>query len=127
MWNVLAITSYFNCDMFSIEMRNYWNRYYYTEPKLLVKVNSINEGEHKAMVTMLDIDDYGSIVPLDELELNLPLNDNSVIHILKNSAYAAIFTEGDFINKDATIILANGITMDELNEEKNKTIERKGN
>lgn len=113
--------------MFSIEMRNYWNRYYYTEPKLLVKVNSINEGEHKAMVTMLDIDDYGSIVPLDELELNLPLNDNSVIHILKNSAYAAIFTEGDFINKDATIILANGITMDELNEEKNKTIERKGN
>ena len=113
--------------MIPIEMRNYWNRHYYTVPKLLVKVNSINEGEHKAMVTMLDIDDYGSIVPLDELELNLPLNDNSVIHILKNSAYAAIFTEGDFINKDATIILANGITIDELNEEKNKTIERKRN
>ena len=35
--------------------------------------------------------------------------------------------KGDFINKDATIILANGITMDELNEEKNKTIERKRN
>ena len=94
---------------------------------MLVKVNSIKEGEHKAMVTMLDIDDYGSIVPLENLELNLPLNDNSVIHILKNSSYAAIFTEGDFINKDATIILANGITMDELNEEKNKTIERKRN
>ncbi len=92
-----------------------------------MKVNSINEGEHKAMVTMLDIDDYGTIVPLDNLELNLPLNDNSVIHILKNSVYAAIFTEGDFINKDATIILANGITIDELNEEKNKTIERKRN
>ncbi len=74
---------------------------------------------------MFDIDGYGSIVPLDELELNLPLNDNSVIHILKNSAYAAIFTEGNYINKDATIILANGITVDELNEEKNKTIERK--
>jgi hypothetical protein len=44
---------------------------------------------------------------------------------LKNSAYAAIFTEGNYINKDATIILANGITVDELNEEKNKTIERK--
>jgi hypothetical protein len=92
---------------------------------LLVKINSVDEGEHKAMVTMLDIDDYGSIVPLNELELNLPLNDSSVIHILKNSAYAAIFTEGDFIDKDATIILANGITVDELNDEKNKTIERK--
>ena len=77
------------------------------------------------MVTMLDIDDYGSIVPLDELELNLPLIDNSVIHLLKNSAYAAIFTEGDYINKDATIIRAYGITVDELKEEKNKTIERK--
>ena len=94
---------------------------------MLVKINSVDEVKHKAMVTMLDIDDYGSVVPLDELELNLPLNDNSVIHILKNSAYAAIFTEGDFINKDATIILANGITVDELNEEKNKTIERKRN
>jgi hypothetical protein len=94
---------------------------------LLVKINSVDEGEHKAMVTMLDIDDYGSIVPLDELELNLPLNDSSVIHILKNSAYAAIFTEGEFIDKDATIILANGITVDELNDEKNKTIERKRN
>jgi hypothetical protein len=94
---------------------------------LLVKIKSVNEGEHKAMVTMLDIDDYGSIVPLDELELNLPPNDNSVIHILKNSAYAAIFTEGGYINKDSTIILANGITVDELNEEKNKTIERKRN
>jgi hypothetical protein len=75
---------------------------------------------------VLDIDDYGSI-SLDELELNLPLNDNSIIHILKNSDYAAIFTEGDYINNDATIILANGITNDELNEEKNKTIERKRN
>ena len=92
--DVLAITSCFNYDMIPTEMRNYWNRHYYTVPKLLVKVNSINEGEHKAMVTMLDIDDYGSIVPLDDLKLNLPLNDNSVIHILKNSAYAAIFTEG---------------------------------
>ena len=102
-------------------------RYYYTVPKLLVKVNSVNEGEHKAKVTMLDIDDYGSIVPLDELELKLPLNDNSIIHILESSPYAAIFTEGDFINKDATIILANGITVDEINLEKNKTIERKRN
>jgi hypothetical protein len=102
-------------------------RYYHTVPKLLVKVNSVNEGEHKAKVTMLDIDDYGSIVPLDELELKLPLNDSSIIHILESSPYAAIFTEGNFINKDATIILANGITVDELNMEKNKTIERKKN
>ena len=94
---------------------------------MLVKVNSVNEGEHKAKVTMLDIDDYGSIVPLDELELKLPLNDNSIIHILESSPYAAIFTERNLINKDATIILANGITVDDLNMEKNKTIERKKN
>ncbi len=90
---------------------------------MLVKVNSINENEQKVKVTLLDIDDYGSIIPLEKLEFNLPSNDTSIIHILKNSTYAAIFTECNYGNNNATIILANGITFDELNEEKKKTIE----
>ena len=90
---------------------------------MLVKVNSINENEHKVKVTLLDIDDYGSIIALEKLEFNLPLNDNSIVNILKNSSYAAIFTEDDYDNNNATIILANGITFDELDEEKKKTID----
>jgi hypothetical protein len=75
---------------------------------------------------MLDIDDYGSIIPLKELELNLPSNDNSIIKILKKSPYAAIFTEEDDYDNDykkTTIILASGITYEELDKEKKKTID----
>jgi hypothetical protein len=63
---------------------------------MLVKIKSINEDEHKVKVIMLDIDDYGSLIPLENLEFNLPSNDNSITDILKNSSYAAIFTEGDY-------------------------------
>ena len=52
--------------------------------KMLVKVNSINEVNSKVKVTVLDIDDYGSIIPLKELELNTPPNDSSILYILKN-------------------------------------------
>ena len=93
---------------------------------MLVKVDSINEIECKVKVTMLDIDDYGSIIPLKELELDLPSNDNSIINIFKNSPYAAIFTEeDDYANdyKKTTIILASGITYEELDKEKKKTID----
>ena len=75
---------------------------------------------------MLDIDDYGSIIPLKELELKLPSKDNSIIHVLKNSSYAAIFTEQDDYdndNKETAIILASGITDEELYKEKKKTID----
>jgi hypothetical protein len=90
---------------------------------MLVKINNISGNVVK--VTQLDIDDYGSIIPLKELELKLPSNDNSIIQTLKSSSYAAIFTEGNNNNNDDnsnTIILASSITNDELNEEKIKTI-----
>jgi hypothetical protein len=92
---------------------------------MLVKVNNIDASKNKVKVTKLDIDDYGSIVPLEELELNLPQDDNSIIQILENSSYAAIFTEGnvDDDNNNSTIVLANPMTVDELNKEKSKTID----
>lgn len=43
---------------------------------------------------------------------------------MQNSSYAAIFTQGDTDDNDSTIILANGITIDELNKEKSKTIDK---
>jgi hypothetical protein len=91
---------------------------------MLVKVNNIDVSKNKVKVTKLDIDDYGSIVPLKELELKLPQDDNSIIQILENSSYAAIFTEGN-VNDDnnSTIVLANPMTVDELNKEKSKTID----
>jgi hypothetical protein len=91
---------------------------------MLVKVNNIDVSKNKVKVTKLDIDDYGSIVPLKELELKLPQDDNSIIQILENSSYAAIFTEGN-VNDDnnSTIVLSNPMTVDELNKEKSKTID----
>ena len=86
---------------------------------MLVKINSINVKKHRVKVTVLDIDDYGAIIALEKLELNLPSDDNSIISTLKNSSYAAIFTNDD----NNTIILANGITFDEFDKEKKKTID----
>jgi len=43
---------------------------------------------------------------------------------LQNSSYAAIFTKGGNDDNNSTIILANGITIDELNKEKSKTIDK---
>jgi hypothetical protein len=34
-----------------------------------------------------------SVIPVKELELNIPLYDDSIIQTLKSSSYAAIFTE----------------------------------
>ena len=87
---------------------------------MLVKINDVNN--NKVRVTKLDIDNYGSIIPLKELEINLPPDDDLIIQILKHSPYAAIFTEGNNDDNNSTIILASGMTIDELNEEKNKTI-----
>lgn len=90
---------------------------------MLVKINELNTLGHKVRVTQLDIDNYGSIIPLKELELDLPTDDDSIIQTLKNSSHAAIFTEKD-VNDDTrnVIILANGMTMDDLNKEKDKII-----
>ena len=95
---------------------------------MLVKVNRINATDNRVNVTQLDIDDYGSVIPVKELELNIPLYDDSIIQTLKSSSYAAIFTEGNNTDdSNSTITLASGMTLDELNREKNKTIERVAN
>jgi hypothetical protein len=91
---------------------------------MLVKVNNIDIDKNKVRVSKLDIDDYGSIISLKELELKIPANDNSIIRTLQNSSYAAIFTKGGTDDNNSTIILANGITIDELNKEKSKTIDK---
>ena len=91
---------------------------------MLVKVNNIDIDKNKVRVSKLDIDDYGSIIVLKELELKIPANDSSIIQTLQNSSYAAIFTLGDTDDNGSTIILANGITIDELNKEKSKTIDK---
>ena len=91
---------------------------------MLVKVNSIDTLKNKVKVTQLDIDDYGSVIPLKELELNISTDDESVIQTLKNASYAAIFTEDNIDDNNSAIILADGITMDELNKEKSKTIDK---
>jgi hypothetical protein len=95
---------------------------------MLVKVNGIDSIKNKVKVTQLDIDDYGSVIPLKELELNISTDDESIIQTLKNSSYAAIFTEDSIEeNNNSTIILANGMTIDELNKEKSKTIDKAAN
>jgi hypothetical protein len=91
---------------------------------MLVKVNSIDTIKNKVKVTQLDIDDYGSVIPLKELELNISADDESITQALKNTSYAAIFTQDDIEGNDGTVILANGMTMDELNKEKSKTIDK---
>lgn len=90
---------------------------------MLVKINSIDESENMVCVTKLDIDDYGSIIPVNELELRLPTDDDSILEILKNSSHAAIFTENDIDNDNATIISASGMSIDDLNREKQKIID----
>lgn len=74
-------------------------------------------------VTRLDIDDYGSVIPLEELELKLPSNDNSVIEILKNSQYAILSLQESLEKNGNIITSAETMTLDELNKEKQKTIE----
>jgi nitrogen regulatory protein PII-like uncharacterized protein len=91
---------------------------------MLVKVNSIDIVKNKAKVTQLDIDDYGSVIPLKDLELNISTDDDSLIRILKDSSYAAIFTENETEDSNDTIILANGMTSEELNKEKSKVIDK---
>jgi len=87
-------------------------------PSMLVKINDIDTNANKVKVTQLDIDDYGSIVPVKELELYMSA-DETIPLTLKNSSFAAIFTSD---NDENTIILATGMTLDELNQEKSKTI-----
>ena len=89
---------------------------------MLVKVNSL--GTQTVKVTQLDIDDYGSVISIAELELELP-QDDSVIETLKSASYAAVFTQDDDIHR--TITLAKPLSLEDLNEEKKKCVETASN
>lgn len=90
---------------------------------MLVKINNIHNNDKVIKVTKLDIDDYGSVIPIEELELKLPPHDDSIVEILRNSQYAVLFVQGNIEENGSTIILAQTMTLDELNKEKQKTIE----
>jgi ABC-type Na+ transport system ATPase subunit NatA len=94
---------------------------------MLVRINGVDSIKSRVKVTQLDIDDYGSVIPLKDLELNISKDDESIIQTLKNSSYAAIFTEDSMEENKSVIILANGMTIDELNREKSKTIDKAAN
>ena len=87
---------------------------------MLAKVNNITG--NNVRVTKLDIDDFGSIIPLRELNLKLPQDDNSISQTLSQCLYAILFTKDDTEHEGSTIILARAMTTDELNEEKERTV-----
>jgi hypothetical protein len=87
---------------------------------MLVKVNDISG--NSVRVTKLDIDDFGSVIPLRELGLKLPEDDDSVSQTLRHSLYAILFTKDDSEDDGSTIVLARGMTTEELNEEKERTV-----
>jgi hypothetical protein len=88
---------------------------------MLVKVNNISG--NSVRVTKLDIDDFGSVIPLRELDLKLPEDDDSISQTLRHSVYAILFTNDDSEDDDgSTIILARSMTTEELNEEKERTV-----
>lgn len=91
---------------------------------MLVKVNKICKEEKRVQVTLLDIDDLGSIIPVRELYLRISPSDGSIAETLINSPYAAIFTEGNSNEDNGIIVIANAMTLDEINREKTKTIDR---
>ncbi len=88
---------------------------------MLAKINDISGNNVK--VTKLDIDDFGSVIPLRELNLELPHDDDSVSETLRHSSYAILFTKEDSEDDGSTIILARGVTIEELNEEKERTVQ----
>jgi hypothetical protein len=87
---------------------------------MLVKINDISG--NSVRVTKLDIDDFGSVIPLSEIELKLPHDDESVRETLRDCLYAILFTKDDSEDDDNTIILARAMTTQELNEEKERTV-----
>ena len=89
---------------------------------MLVKVDSIDEAEHKIKVTVLDIDELGSVVPLRVLSLSILPGDDSIVDLLKASSHVIIFTECHSNEEHPTVISAINLTDDELNDEKEKMI-----
>ncbi len=98
---------------------------------MLAKI--ISSTENIVRVTQLDIDDYGTIIPVGEVELLFSQNNHNLYELLRKSTYAAIFTEKD-LHKEGSldlpldlklnnIIFVIPMTLDELNDEKKKIIE----
>ena len=87
---------------------------------MLVKVNHIYEAENKVNVTLLDIDDLGSVVPMKDLVFNILPHDDSIINILKTSNHVIIVTED--VDNNRTIISAINLSDEELNDEKERMI-----
>ena len=98
---------------------------------MLAKITSYTK--NIVRVTQLDIDEYGSIIPLGEIELTFSANNRPLYELIKNSTYAAIFTKKDVPSEGPlectldensnNIILVIPMTLDELNDEKKKAIE----
>ena len=98
---------------------------------MLAKITSYTKNIVRG--TELDIDEYGTIIPLGDFELTFSTDNRDIYELIKNSAYAAIFTKKDVNNpgslishideKSNNILLVIPITLDELNDEKKNVIE----
>ena len=98
---------------------------------MLVKINKYTK--YKVNVTELDIDEFGTIIPIRDLELKILEHNNTLYDLITQSSYAAIFTKKDLNGTDVKdqfhdensniILLVNPITIDELNNEKKRIIE----
>lgn len=91
---------------------------------MLVKVNEIDEVMRTINVTLLDIDDLGSVVPMRNLNLKVLPEDSLVIDLLKASSHAIIFTQGFSDTENSVVISALSLTDEELNDEKEKIIKK---
>lgn len=98
---------------------------------MLAKITSYTKNIVRG--TELDIDEYGSLIPLGEFELTFSTDNRDIYELIKNSTYAAIFTKKDVNNqgslishideKSNNILLVIPMTLDELNDEKKNVIE----
>ncbi len=98
---------------------------------MLVKINKYTK--YNVNVTELDIDEFGTIIPIRDLELKILEHNNTLYDLITQSSYAAIFTKKDLNGTDVKdqfhdensniILLVNPITIDELNNEKKRIIE----
>jgi hypothetical protein len=99
---------------------------------MLAKITSYTKNIVRG--TELDIDEYGTIIPLGDFELTFSSNNSDIYELIKNSTYAAIFTKKDVNTEGGSLISQLGeksnniivvipMTLDELNDEKKKVIE----
>ena len=98
---------------------------------MLVKINKYTK--YNVNVTELDMDEFGTIIPIRDLELKILEHNNTLYDLITQSSYAAIFTKKDLNGTDVKdqfhdensniILLVNPITIDELNNEKKRIIE----